>query len=181
VREPPVAPPHSAAIVGYASRRKCLWLTAIWAGLGAATLAVVFWYSSYPTSVGYEPDVPRGLGPLMLLLAMAMIPMCTLLPPLALSVGRRHLRAVARASSGWIVLWTVTALLPIAIEAVFWLRLIRFERLSSPIGSGVSMASPSWHALEFSAAFLAVGLIMAVVLMGATRAARRRSRAAWSN
>jgi hypothetical protein len=97
-------------------------------------------------------------------LALCMLSLCTLLPVPLLMTGRVYLRRSARAGARWVTAWTAVASASIAVEAVFWIRLVHLLGTSDP-----NLPEPSWHALDFSAGFLIVGAAMAYVLIGATR------------
>jgi hypothetical protein len=96
-----------------------------------------------------------------------MLPLCALIPVPLLIAGRRHLRR-SLAGSRRVAAWTAIASVGIAVETLFWVRLVRL------VGSSVDFRflpdHPSWHALAFSAGFLSVGAAMAGVLLGAPRA-----------
>jgi hypothetical protein len=146
------------------SRRTCLGLTAAWTGIGAGALAVVFACSAYPGTAHNDNFASFWLGVLALMFGAAMIPACPMLLTILLVGGRRYLKRIARARSPWAGLWTATLLVPLALEAVLGIRLIRF------LDANVSIATPSWHALEFSATFLAVGGLLALILICSPRA-----------
>jgi hypothetical protein len=93
-----------------------------------------------------------------------MLPVCTVIPVPLLIAGRRHLRR-SLAGTRRVAAWTAVASAGIAVEALFWLRLIHL--LGSSIDFRFLPDYPSWHALDFSAGFLIVGAAMTVVLLSA--------------
>ena len=100
-----------------------------------------------------------------------MLPVCTLLPVPLMVTGYTYLLRSARAARRWRSAWIAAAGASIAVEAVFWFRLGNLF-----LSGGPGLGYMDWHALGFSASFLVAGGMMAFVLIGATRSAKRRSR-----
>jgi hypothetical protein len=165
------------------SLRLLLFLTALWSLLGAAACACYFAVSGLPAQSGDLPRSPLSL--LGVFLGAVMLPACLVLPAVLLLAGRRHLRNAAaaatpvvhqgsavRAAAGArpVTRWTATAQGSVLVGACFILRLYWHLRARADI------TGPSWHALEFSIAFLITGAAMAGVLISATRRQRQPAR-----
>jgi hypothetical protein len=145
-----------------------LWvgLAAVWALLGAGLRAVAFANSliAAPWLSGVPNFVLLVLELALAVVGLCMLPLCTLIPVPLLIAGRRHLRR-SLAGPRRVAAWTAIASAGIAVEVLFWVRLVRL------VGSSVDFRFlpdyPSWHALDFSAGFLIVGAAMAGVLLSA--------------
>jgi hypothetical protein len=172
-------PPGSAATPedgqagrGWASTRLCLGLIAGWALLGTATCAVTFIISTIPAQVGFGRTIPLPLDIIEAALALGMLPLCTVGPVGLLVTGCAYLRHSAHQGARWVTVWTAVAAASLAIEALFWSRLIHM------LGTRyANLPHPSWHALDFAVGYLVVGAAMACVVIGARRSLGR-SRAA---
>jgi hypothetical protein len=148
------------------ARKLCVSLAAAWSLLGASVCAMAFanslitapWPASEPTAVLLVLELALSV------LGLCMLPVCTLIPVPLLIAGRRHLRR-SLAGTRRVAAWTAVASAGIAVEALFWLRLIHL--LGSSIDFRFLPDYPSWHALDFSAGFLIVGAAMTVVLLSA--------------
>jgi len=144
----------------------CVSLAAAWSLLGASVCAIAFanslitapWPASEPTAVLLVLELALAV------LGLCMLPVCTVIPVPLLIAGRRHLRR-SLAGTRRVAAWTAVASAGIAVEALFWLRLIHL--LGSSIDFRFLPDYPSWHALDFSAGFLIVGAAMTVVLLSA--------------
>jgi hypothetical protein len=168
-------PPGSAATPedgpagrGWASMRFCLGVIAGWALLGAATCAVTFIISTIPAQVGFGRTIPLPLDIIEAVLALGMLTFCTAGPVGLLASGWAYLRHSARKGVRWVTAWTAVASSSLAIEALFWSRLMHM------LGTRyANLPYPSWHALDFAVGYLVVGTAMACVLIGARRSAGR--------
>lgn len=148
------------------SRRRCLGLTAGWALLGSAACGFTFIISLIPGPAAYGRSLPPGLWFTELAIAVVMLPLCALIPLPLLISGHAYLCAAAGAGTRWPAIWTATASASVAVEVLFWIRLVHLLEPGFP-----SLPDPSWHALAFSVGFLAVGGAMSWVLIRATRPA----------
>ena len=146
------------------SRNLCLGLATGWALLGAAACAVTFGVSTIPAPAPDGRAIPLWLELVEAVLAVCMLPACTLIPVPLLAAGRTHLHRVAGAGQRSAAAWTAVASIGIALEALFWVRLVHLFRTSYS-----NLPQPSWHALDFSIGFAIVGAAMIGVLIGATR------------
>jgi hypothetical protein len=149
------------------ARKLCVSLAAVWSLLGASVCALAFAISLI-TAPWPAPEPSKAVL-LVLLLALAvlglcMLPLCTLMAVPLLIAGRRHLRR-SLAGTRRVAVWTAIASAGIAIEVLFWLRLIHL--LGSSIDFRFLPDYPSWHSLDFSAGFLIVGAATAGVLLSA--------------
>jgi hypothetical protein len=161
----------AAAAIGRLRRRVparglCVSLAAAWSLLGASVCAIAFANSlvTAPWPAAESKSVLVALELALAVLGLCMLPLCTLVPVPLLIAGRRHLRR-SLAGTRRVAAWTATASAGIAVEALFWIRLIHL--LSSSIDFRFLPDYPSWHALDFSAGFLIVGAAMAGVLLSA--------------
>jgi len=158
------------------ARKLCVSLAAVWSLLGASVCAIAF-ANSLITAPWPAPGPKSVLLVLELALAvlgLCMLPLCTLIPVPLLIAGRRHLRR-SLAGTRRVATWTAIASAGIAVEALFWLRLILL--LGSSIDFRFLPDYPSWHALDFSAGFLIVGVAMAGVLLSAPSPESQQDRA----
>jgi hypothetical protein len=146
-------------------RTLCLGFTACWALLGAGACASTFAISTIPAPLPDGRPIPALLLVLDGLLALAMVPLCLLVPVPLLLVGRRYLRDSAQVAPKWRRAWTVAASAGIGVEALFAVRLARSFRAAQAGFAG--LGQPSWHALAFSIGFLVAGAAMSLVLIGA--------------
>ncbi len=155
------------------ARELCVRLAAVWSLLGASACAVAFANSltaaPWPAP-GPSKPVLVGLELALAVLGLCMLPVCTLIPVPLLIAGRRHLRR-SLAGTRRVTAWTAVAAAGIAVEALFWLRLV--HRLGSSTDFHFLPDYPSWHALAFSAGFLVVGAGLAGVLLSAPSAERQ--------
>jgi len=149
--------------------RLCLGLTACWALLGAGACASTFVISTIPAPLPDGRSIPALLFVTEELLALAMVPLCLLVPVPLLVVGRSYLRDSARAAPPWVRAWAVAVSAGIGVEALFVVRLAHFFGAAET--SFADLGQPSWHALAFSIGFLAAGAAMCLVLASARRAA----------
>jgi hypothetical protein len=92
-----------------------------------------------------------------------MLPLCTLIPVPLLSPGEGTWPFTRGDAAGRRV--DGHRISGIAVEALFWIRLIHL--LGSSIDFRFLPDYPSWHALDFSAGFLIVGAAMTGVLLSA--------------
>ena len=149
------------------SRKLCLVLAAGWALFGAAACAATFAVSTIPATVPDGRVIPAWPWLAALLLGVAMLPTCALIPVPLLAAGLAHLRRVADAGQRWAAAWTAAASMAVAVEVLFVVRLVRNLSVSY-----ANLAQPSWHALAFSIGFALAGAAMIAVLIGATRSTR---------
>jgi hypothetical protein len=148
----------------------CVALVGGWALIGAAACAVTFVVSAIPAPVPDGRSIPLFLQIIEAAFALSMLPFCTLVPIPLLITGHKYLLRSARAAWGWRAAWITAAGASIAVEVEFWFRFVSLLVSGSP-----GLSYMDWHALDFSASFLAVGGAMAFVLIGATRSATRSS------
>jgi hypothetical protein len=149
----------------------CVLLTALWSLLGAAACAGYFVISRLPvTPTGRV--MPPWLDLTELVLAFVMIPLCVMLPLALLLAGWQYLDRIATADAArmavaarWRAAWTTTAQGSVLVEGFFIFRLCR-HFLAQRENLGIS-----WHAFDFSMAFLIAGAAMTCVLIAATRSA----------
>ncbi|MGO8956250.1 MAG: hypothetical protein ACLQFR_02570 [Streptosporangiaceae bacterium] len=168
---PGAAAPDAGQARGWMpSRSTCLRLAAGWALLGASACAVTFAVSTIGAPTPDGRTIPLWLELAEGLLAASMLPACTLIPLPPLAAGRAHLRRVARAQRRWAAAWTAAASAGVALQALFWVRLVHFLGTSY-----ADLPRPSWHALEFGTSFAMVGAAMIAVLIGATASPRTTS------
>jgi hypothetical protein len=157
---------------GWSSMRLCLGLIAGWALLGAAACTVTFVISTIPAPAGFGRTIPLPLDIIEAALALGMLPLCTVGPVGLLVSGWAYLRHSAHQGARWVTAWAAVASTSLAIETLFWSRLMHM------LGTRyANLPHPSWHALDFAVGYLVVGAAMACVLVGARRSAGR-SRAA---
>jgi hypothetical protein len=148
--------------------RLCLGLIAGWALLGATACAVTFAISTIPAQVGFGRTIPLPLDIIEAALALGMLPLCTVGPVGLLVTGWAYLRHSAHEGARWVIAWTAVASTSLAIEALFWSRLMHM------LGTRyANLPHPSWHALDFVVGYLVIGTAMAFVLIGARRSAGR--------
>ena len=152
--------------------RLCLGLVAGWALLGAAACAVTFIISTISVQVGFGRTIPLPLDIIEAVLALGMLPLCTVGPVGLLVSGWAYLRHSAHQRVRWVTVWAAVTSMSLAIEVLFWNRLMHM--LGTRYGN---LPHPSWHALDFTVGYLVAGGAMACVLIGARRSAGR-SRAA---
>jgi hypothetical protein len=152
---------------GVPARRLCVSLAAAWSLLGASVCAIAF-ATSLITAPRPAPEpgkaVLLALELALAVLGLCMLPLCALIPVPLLIAGRRHLRR-SPAGTRRVAAWTAIASAGIAVEALFWLRLIHL--LGSSVDFRFLPDHPSWHALDFAAGFLIVGAALAGVLLSA--------------
>jgi hypothetical protein len=137
----------------------CISLAAVWSLLGVGTCALLFAVSLIPlqgASPNYVRSVPVGLDYTGTILGVCMVPLCMFIPVPLLIAGRRHLRR-SLAGTRRVTAWTASASAGILVEALFLFKLGHHDSL---------IPYRSWHALELSVGFLAVGAAMAAVLLG---------------
>ncbi len=116
-------------------------------------------------------DIPTWLEGAELLLAIAMIPACALIPVPLLAFARRLRRGPVRVSRSWVAAWVVVTSSGAAVEGLFVWRLVRF--IAAPFAN---LPAPSWHALYFGMGYLLTGTAMMLTLAGVSRSARRTAR-----
>lgn len=151
------------------SRRFCLCLAAGWALLGAAACATTFVISTIPGPLPDGRSIPFVLAAAEALLAVAMVPLCMLIPVPLLIAGRNYLRRSAHAAQRWVTAWTAAAAACIGIEVLF---LSRLASLFGAMATGFpNLPHPSWHALAFAAGFLIAGAAMTYILIKPRRTA----------
>jgi hypothetical protein len=159
--------PSKAGSGWRASREFCVIPAAGWSLLGASTCAVEFAYSLVPEQGPYYiRSVPCALDAAGTVLLVCMLPLCALIPVPLLIIGRRYLRR-SLAGTRQVAARTAVASASITVEALSWLRL--YLNVSGPRW----LSHPSWHALEFPAGLLIVGVPMAGVLLGIPSPASR--------
>jgi hypothetical protein len=158
------------------SFRLCLFLIALWSLLGAGECACYFVVARLPAPGGGLPDSPFSL--LLIFGGAVMVPACLVLPVALQLAGRRCLYiatttklllqenplARAAASPRWLTWWTAAVQASMVVEAYFILRLHWWY-----LGVRTGNTFTSWHALEFSIAFLIAGAAMASTLIHAAR------------
>jgi hypothetical protein len=150
--------------------RLCLGVVAGWALLGAAACAVTFIISTIPAQAGFGRTIPLPLDIIEAALAVGMLPLCTVGPVGLLVSGWAYLRHSAHQGARWVTVWTAAVSMSLAIEALFWSRLMHL------LGTRyANLPHPSWHALDFAISYLVVGTTMACVLIGARRTAGGRT------
>jgi hypothetical protein len=147
--------------------RRPLLLTAGWTVLASAACFTTFAISTFPAPMPDGRNVPTWLWCAEVLLALTMIPGCALAPLPLLASTRRRLRTQIHASKNWVAAWTIAGSAGVAVEGLFIWRLVR--NLMTPFAN---LPTPSLHALYFGIGFLTVGMIMIVVLAGASSSAR---------
>jgi hypothetical protein len=159
-------PTPSKAGSGWRTSRKfCVGLAVVWSLLGAGLCGVIFAISLIPEQESYPyhiRSVPHGLVVAAAVLEACMLPLCTVIPVPLLTAGRRCLRR-SPAGPRRITAWTAAASAGIAVEALFWYRVLFF----------VWIYPRSWHALELCVGFLVAGAAMAGVLLGTPAPASR--------
>lgn len=151
------------------SRMFCLGLAAGWALLGAAACATTFAISTIPGPLPDGRSISFVLEAAEALLAVAMVPLCMLIPVPLLIAGRKYLRRSAHARQRWVTAWTAAASACIGIEVLF---LSRLAFLVGAMATGFpNLPQPSWHALAFAIGFLIVGAAMTYILISPRRTA----------
>ncbi len=148
-----------------------LLLVAGWALLGSAACLTTFAISTIPAPLPEGRDIPTWLEGAELLLAIAMIPACALIPVPLLAFARRLRRGPVRVSRSWVAAWVVVTSSGAAVEGLFVWRLVRF--IAAPFAN---LPAPSWHALYFGMGYLLTGTAMMLTLAGVSRSARRTAR-----
>jgi hypothetical protein len=144
--------------------KRCLGLAAAWGLLGAAACACVFVISTIPIG----PDGRTVPGMLLLLdwtLDAFMLPFCAVAPVLLLRAGYTFLRHSAGAGIMWTLAWGPVASASLAVEVLFLARFVHW--LGTPYGPNLGYMA--WHAFDFTAGFLVIGVAMMCVLTGAQR------------